>query len=114
MNIHIASNTWMASHGLSKSLLPILLFLGAFATWAQNLPSPKAPPLDQSISFSTNDTSQSKLMFNPTPGGIWENDVGEGFKSAVQSISFSTGAGYGLKIFGGRQNHDLALASLSY
>jgi len=114
MNIHIASNTWMASHGLSKSLLPILLFLGAFATWAQNLPSPKAPTLDQSISFSTNDTSQSKLMFNPTPGGIWENDVGEGFKSAVQSISFSTGAGYGLKIFGGRQNHDLALASLSY
>jgi len=114
MNIHIVSNTWMASHGLSKSVLPILLFLGAFATWAQNLPSPKAPPPDQSISFSTNDTSQSKLMFNPTPGGIWENDVGEGFKSAVQSISFSTGAGYGLKIFGGRQNHDLALASLSY
>jgi hypothetical protein len=114
MKVHIASKTRIARRGRSKSLLPILLFLGAFATWAQSLPSPKAPPPNKSISFSTNDTSQSELKFNPTSGGIWENGVGEGFKSAVQSISFSTGAGYGLKIFGSRQNHDLALASLSY
>src|SRR5258708_23788500 len=105
MKVHIVSNTRIGRRGLNKSLLTILLFFEAFATWAQNLPSPKAPPPDQSISSFTNDTSLLKLMFNPTPGGIWENGVGEGFKSAVQSISFSTGAGYGLKIFGSRQNH---------
>ena len=114
MNTHIVCNTRMATRGLRKSLLPILLLLGTFAAWAQNLPSPKLPPPDQSIASSTNDSSLSGLMFNPPPGGIWKNGVGEGFKSAVQSISLSTGAGYGLKIFGSEQNHDLALASLSY
>ena len=100
----VVSNRWMAKRGLSKSLLPILLFVMAFATWAQNPPSPKAPPPDQSISLFTNDTSQSELIFKPTRGGIWKNGVGEGFKSAVQSISSnSLVAGYGLKILGSEQ-----------
>ena len=104
MKVHIVSNTRMARHGLSKSLLPILLFLGAFATRAQNLPSQKAPPSDQSISFSTNDT----------PRGIWENGVGEGFRSKTQSLTVSAGATYGFASFGSREQHHLAMSSLTY
>src|SRR5260221_2864834 len=112
MKLHVVSNTRMATHGLRMSLLPILLFLGAFATWAQHLPSSKSPPPDQSISFSTNDTSLSEL--NPSPGGIWENGVGEGFRSKTESLTVSAGATYGLACFGNRERHDLAMSSLTY
>ena len=114
MKVHVVSNTRMARHGLGKSFLPILLFLGALATRAQNLPPSKAPLRDPSIVFSTNDTSLSKLMFHPTPGGIWENGVGEGFRSKTQSLTVSAGATYGLDSFGSREQHHLAIGSLSY
>ena len=114
MKVQIVSNTRMARHGLSKRLLPMLLFLGAFATWAQNLPSSKAPPPDQSISFSTNDSSRSELMFHPTSGDIWENGVGGGFRSDAQSITVSAGATYGIAAFGSHEQHHLAMGSLTY
>ena len=112
MKVRIVSDTRMARHGVSKSLLPILLFLRSFATWAQNLPSPKAPLPDQSISFSTKDTPLSELL-NPTPRGIWENGVGEGFRSKTQSLTVSAGATYGLDSFGSREQHHLAMGSLT-
>jgi len=114
MKVDIVSDTRIVRHGLSKSLLPILLFLGAFATWAPNLPSPKAPPPDQPTSFFTNDTSLSELMSNPTPRGIWENGVGEGFRSKTQSLTVSAGATYGFASFGSREQHHLAMSSLTY
>ena len=46
--------------------------------------------------------------------GIWENGVGEGFRSTAQSLTLAAGATYGMEVFGGRQRHDLALASLAY
>jgi len=45
---------------------------------------------------------------------IWADGVGNGFKAGVQSVSLSLGAGQGVHIFGGKQCHELALASLSY
>jgi lipid A 3-O-deacylase len=45
---------------------------------------------------------------------IWQNGVGNGFRSGVESVSIALGAGDGVQIFGGRQSHDLALISLSY
>ena len=45
---------------------------------------------------------------------IWQNGIGSGFKPGTESISFESGGGYGLKDFGSKQRHDLALASLSY
>ena len=106
MKLYIVLSTRMARRGLPKSLLPIVLFLGAFATWAQNLPSSKAFPPDQPISFSTNDTSLS--------GRIWENGVGEGFSSKAQSLTVSAGATYGFASFGSREQHHLAMGSLTY
>ncbi len=53
-------------------------------------------------------------MLNPTPGGIWENGVGEGFRSKTPSLTVSAGATYGLDIFGNREQHHLAMLSLTY
>lgn len=52
------------------------------------------------------------LRFSNT--NIWRNGVGEGFQSGIQSISLETGVGYGIKILGSREHHDLALAGISY
>ena len=48
------------------------------------------------------------------PTGIWQGAAGEGFKSSVQTICFAAGATTGFQAFGGEQDHDLVLASLSY
>ena len=50
----------------------------------------------------------------PTNTNIWQNGVGNGFRSGVESVVFALGAGDGVQIFGGKQSHDLALISLSY
>lgn len=46
--------------------------------------------------------------------GIWQGDVGEGFRSSVQTLSLEAGVALGVQAFGGQQVHDLALCSLSY
>jgi len=58
----------------------------------------------------------SASTLNPESGwrSIWQNEVGEGFRSTIQSIGLSSGATYGLAAFGGREAHQLALISLSY
>ena len=45
---------------------------------------------------------------------IWENGVGDGFRSGVESVGLSFGANYGVAVFGGQESHHLALVSLSY
>jgi hypothetical protein len=68
----------------------------------------------QSASDAANIFSISALGLEPGPRGIWENGVGNGFRSTAQSLEVDFGATYGVKAFGSRQAHDLALASLSY
>ena len=51
---------------------------------------------------------------NPAESNIWQNGVGNGFNSGVQSLSLGVSVGYGAKIFGSRQSHDLALGDFSY
>ncbi len=46
--------------------------------------------------------------------GIWEAGVGEGFLRTARSFSLEAGGGIGVRAFGGKQRHYLALASLSY
>jgi hypothetical protein len=69
---------------------------------------------DQPTSAATDATAKSWLSLEPASESIWENGIGEGFRSAVQSISLSARATYGLAIFGSREAHHLALVSLSY
>jgi lipid A 3-O-deacylase len=64
-------------------------------------------------SSSTNETSQANTLTLQHPE-IWDSDVGDGFRKGVQSISLQTGFMGGVAIFGGRQEHELAILSVSY
>ena len=50
----------------------------------------------------------------PATESIWENGIGEGFKDGDQSLSLSFGGTDGIRIFGGRDRHDLELNSIAY
>jgi lipid A 3-O-deacylase len=68
----------------------------------------------QSLALPTNSASDEVLTMKASNTSIWQNGIGGGFKPGIQSISFDAGAGYGVEILGGRESHDLALASVSY
>src|SRR5258706_1080662 len=48
------------------------------------------------------------------PAGIWQGEVGGGFRPGVQTLSLEAGGAGGFAAFGGRQAHDFALTSVSY
>jgi len=58
--------------------------------------------------------STNGLSLTSSETSIWEAGVGEGFRRGTHTLGFSTGAGFGVAVFGGRQEHDLALMSLEY
>ncbi len=61
-----------------------------------------------------NSTSGPVLENQQPAASIWQDGVGEGFRSTVQTFSVEAGVGLGMATFGGTQAHDLALTSLSY
>ncbi len=77
-----------------------MILLGTVPAQGQTSPADSASDADPTSNFSS--------------ANIWQNGIGAGFKPGTQSVGFETGAGYGLKIFGAKKHHDLALASLSY
>jgi len=62
----------------------------------------------------TNASSPAGLTLETGQAGIWENGVGEGFRSSTQIFGFAAGASYGLTAFGSQVAHDLAIADLCY
>lgn len=62
----------------------------------------------------THSTSLPAVTFASPAAGIWQGETGEGFRSSVQTLSLDAGATAGFQVFGGQQDHDLALVSLSY
>src|ERR1041385_961798 len=76
-----------------------------------------APLMDvraQQPPLLTNAIPSSEVILQSERKSIWENGIGEGFRSEAQSISLSAGATYGVATFGSREAHDLALFSLTY
>jgi lipid A 3-O-deacylase len=47
-------------------------------------------------------------------GTLWVDDVGNGFEAGANTFSASAVGGVGFKMFGSKEEHDLALLSLSY
>jgi len=88
----------------------LLFYLGTLCMMAT--PSWKAQA--QATPAATNGTSKPDLSLKSAPKSIWENGLGEGFRSTTESIGLSAGATYGIATFGSREAHDLALVSLSY
>ena len=44
------------------------------------------------------------------PSSVWKTRVGSGFRKDTVNTGLTAGAGFGAKIFGGKESHDLALA----
>ena len=59
---------------------------------------------------STNASSTPDLSLQASPESIWEDGVGEGFRSARRYFGHSAGATCGIAAFGSREGHDLGLA----
>ncbi len=66
----------------------------------------------QSPSPTTNSVALSE--FSAPRATIWEDGVGQGFRSTTHTFSSEAGVGVGMAAFGSTQAHDLALISLSY
>jgi hypothetical protein len=49
--------------------------------------------------------------FATHPTGVWQGEVGEGFRPGVQTLSLEAGGAGGLAAFGSQQAHDFALTS---
>lgn len=59
-------------------------------------------------------TLTADLTLQPKQSTIWKDGVGNGFREDTFDAGFALGAGFGTKVFGGSQIHDLALASGSF
>src|ERR1035441_8872120 len=96
----------IASSGLRQHLgFLLLLLVPAVMTslnGAEDGPAPSDPSPGQADTFALKQKD------------IWDGDIGQGFRSDVQTLSLQSGAVAGLAIFGSRQEHDLTLLSLSY
>src|SRR2546427_2050010 len=62
----------------------------------------------------TDPTFGQAAKFATRPTGIWQREIGEGFRPGVQTLSLEAGGAGGFAAFGGRQAHDFALTSVSY
>jgi lipid A 3-O-deacylase len=104
---------YLTRHAGPESLVLLMPILGWVATSdALNAASPETQWQPQ-LSL-TNALLTSELKLEPEASGVWQSDVGQGFRATAQSISVSAGATHGLAVFGGREEHDLALVGLSY
>ncbi|MFZ0825820.1 MAG: acyloxyacyl hydrolase [Verrucomicrobiia bacterium] len=77
-----------------------MIWLGTVQAWSQTLPIVSA--------------SDVILTSMPVNTNIWQGEVGEGFRPSVQTMNLEVGAAAGFQAFGGEQNDNLALISLSY
>jgi hypothetical protein len=68
----------------------------------------------QSTSATTNSPSKSQSELDQRQATIWQNDIGQGFRSGTQMFSVEAGISPGMATFGSRQAHDFALASFTY
>ncbi len=86
-------------------LFAILLFAGSALSLRGAEPISEPALINSSTSASTLSSSQTS---------IWQAGVGEGFRRGTSTLGMSAGAGFGVAVFGGRQEHDLALMSVDY
>jgi lipid A 3-O-deacylase len=85
-----------------------LFFLGCGNILAQSTDSsPATLPSHLSLDSRLDLRSSSST-------GIWKSGIGEGFKQGTHEAGFALGAGFGMKIIGSKEAHDLALGKIHY
>jgi opacity protein-like surface antigen len=60
------------------------------------------------------ESRESELKSSPTAKFIWTDGIGSGFRKGTFQAGSTVGAGFGSKVSGSTQNHDLALASVNF
>jgi len=100
-------NNWARNRPFA---LTVTCFLAAGATTATCWYQANAQSGPSSVSYA------SAATLNPESDlrNIWQNAVGEGFRSTTQSIGLSSGATHGFAAFGGREARHLALTDVTY
>lgn len=58
--------------------------------------------------------SESRLTLDSAQDRVWDTDIGDGFRKYAFHAGLNAGGGFGLKIFGGRTDHDIALGNLEF
>ena len=99
----------MKTHGRDEFTVTMLILM-TLASGAIKSTGAEA----QSQSTATNSIAAVGSELEVPKSTIWQQGVGEGFRSTVKTFSIEPGAALGMKIFGSRESHDLALISLSY
>jgi hypothetical protein len=89
------------------TVLTIVFLLNYFQTFPASAQTGVAlAPLDSA--------SGQPEAFVSRPAPVWQGEVGDGFRSSLETLSLETGVALGVQAFGGEQVHDLVLLSLSY
>lgn len=107
---------WISKDWRSQPSTPVQDGLASSTNWTFK-PAPSAGLVLSAVDEASSAQSGKeplKLKLQAVPESIWETGVGEGFRPHTQSIELSAGATYGLDIFGSRERHHLAMASLTY
>jgi len=76
--------------------------------------TPLAMSSPKATAQPTSPSTDADTILHPDPESIWQDGVGQGFRSTTHTFSVEAGVGLGMASFGSRQAHDLALTSLSY
>src|SRR6266849_1735861 len=97
----------MTAWKTNNRILGCLIALWVAPATVMEAQGQERPPL-------TNAISMPEFKLESKRKSIWENGIGEGFRSTTQSIGLSAGATYGIAMLGSREAHDLALVNLSY
>jgi len=76
--------------------------------------TPLAMSSPKATAQPTSPSTDADTILHPDPESIWQDGVGQGFRSTTRTFSVEAGVGVGMATFGSNQAHDLALTSLSY
>jgi len=104
----IQNQNVVSGESLVKILQSIYVFVAClflilpFAGHAQDLQPVVDSPLKAAAGSLSGDTD------------IWPAGVGRGFRDGTQTLRLGIGMGYGIKIFGGQERHDLLPMTVSY
>jgi len=92
---------------------PCKFAVSVLTVWAATLTSSNSAEL-LSQPPPGNTSTGSVLNVQAPETAIWQDGVGQGFRSTVHTFNVEAGVGIGMAAFGSRQAHDLGLISLSY
>ena len=69
----------------------------------------------ETLADSTSDSSQGKgstFNFDSVRNCVWDTDVGNGFRKHATEAGILVGGGFGMRVFGGTEDHNMVLGTV--